>query len=1240
MTSFVHLHCHNEYSLLDGFGKADKWIEIAKELGFTHIGLTNHSNVDGVIRWQKECKKADIKAVIGTELYIVEDINDKAPGERRYHVTVLVKNDTGWENLLKMLTVANVNGFYYKPRVDPDILLDYLDGLVVLTGCASTFLLMNGGVNLLKKIKKKTQVFLEVMPHCYDEQVEVNKLCLEYHKRYKMPLIATNDCHYIKEEHDKLHEVLLAMQTKKKWTDADRFKLEIKGLHLRTAEEMKAEFIKQGVLNKTKINHAIKQTFTAAKLCEYEVKKQEVYLPKVGVKEYNDLTEDEQLINLTYDGLEKLRIKFPEIAENFEEYEARIEEELLTIMDLGFERYFLIVWELVKWCKENDIMVGPNRGSVGGCLVAYCLGITTVDPIKYRLIFSRFISAGRIDLPDIDMDFEDIKRPLIRKHLEKLYGKWNVVTLSTFTKMNGRGAIRDASRVFDIPLGEVDKAAKSIVVRAMGDARSNFTIEDAFETFEDGIEFKKKYPEVTKIAMALEGQIKGTSTHAAAMCVARDDLRSGKNANYAKRKNELMCNWDKKDAEHMGLMKLDILGLNALTLLNECKKLVKKRKGIDIEYETINLEDPKLYEEFTKGNTSGIFQFNSPFITKLCKEVVVDDFNQLVDLNALNRPGCIRSGMTSDYRDRKHKRQEVKFSHPTVEEFTSNTYGLILYQEQIMYLMYGCGGLPWSTADNIRKVVGKSEGEEEFLKWEDTFVEGCKKRGTLDEETARKVFEELKYFGSYGFNKSHSVGYSLISAWLMHLKVYHFEEFIATWLSYGSDEDRKKEVFDEARKKEMRVILPDVNNSDGVLWELDEDNNLLMPLQEVKGIGPATVKNILKDKKENGDFKSFEDFDKRLTGKKCNKRVKGILQDVRAFEFDKNKKMKLSDEDLEKLTSMFEYEMTNDPMFRYRKVINLIRENIDIGTIDNLHAENAASYYFGKMMDLRFTYKDDIGGSTGGVWGMLDDGTNPTMLIFTKDVYTARKHEVEHSKDKWLLVQKASEATHKSHHLISSNFWLAEELLKGEVKGLGLRLARETIHSEDYYYLGSEMQPMSLCTACELRNECSQVVLPSPGKFNAMIIGEAPGFNEDKDGMGFVGDAGDLLWRVLLEEFSLTRDLFHVTNVCKCYPKITKTPKNKHIKACRHWLEKEIRATKPFIIFAQGNTCLNFFKGEEGGIIKQVEENPIEWSNHYNCWICWSVHPALALRNPDKMPLYRAGVENFGEKFALLGFNL
>lgn len=1234
--AFTHLHIHDQYSQLDGMGKAEDFCARAVELGMKSIGLTNHGNMDGVIKWQKACKDAGLKPVLGFEAYIVPNMVDKE-NTNRWHMTILCRNEKGFENCLKMLTYANTQGFYKRPRIDPDLLYEHAEGIAILTGCSFSFLKMEGGVQIYRELRQwGVPIFLEVMPLIFDPQKEMNKLVLQLKRNYGGDLVATNDCHYVKREHSVSQEVLLAIQFKKRWNDTDRFRFDTDELYLRSEEEMKAAFRRQAILSNSEIEEAISNTQKVVDLCNLTVEKRPVLLPKVVVPHYKHLPEDEQIMELALDGLRVKALKHPSIAHNFDTYEERVVEELEHIIPLGFSRYFLIVWELINWCKANDIMCGPGRGSVGGSLVAYCLGITMVDPLKYDLVFSRFISPARIDLPDIDMDFEDRKRHLIREHLEELYGSNNVVGVSTFARMKGKAAIRSVARVFDVPIMDVSRACDCIVTRSGGDIRADFTIEDAFSAFEDGRKFKEKYPQVTKIAMELEGQISNSGQHAAAMCVSAEDLRLGKNANYVQRKGGVLCcNWEKEDAEYMGLMKLDVLGLNALTVLSECLKMIEENHGVDVDLETLPMDDPKVFEQFSQGNNTGVFQFGSESMIKICRDIGIEDFEAVIALNALHRPGCLRSGLVNTYEKRKHGKEPTTYLNDFVKRLTQETYGIILYQEQIMRMLYELGGFPWKVADAVRKVVSKSKGVEKIMEFEQQFVDGCLEKGTLGEADARKLFDDLKYFGNYGFNKAHAAEYAYIAYWQMWLKVHYPAEFIIAQLSVGVD-SKSAQYLEEARRLGLKIAMPQINFSDGIMWKAmpNKKDTLLIPLKEIKGVGQVAVDAIMEER-EKGEFDGYADFERRVDKRKCNAKVRRLLADCKAFSMTTECEH-LSEAELEQLSVLFNFRLSNDPQYKFRKVMARLREFFAIDDLKSVADHGGTSkdlhFYFGEIERLVIGYRENLAsdskGSMGGVYCYLKDDTDFLMHIFTTPLYKRRKEEIEHCQNQWLL--SLANFPHKDTAIQGQDCWFGDEILAGELNGLGLEMAtKPKKFSKDL------IREMEKCKLCSLRRQASQVVLPSQGDANIMIVGEAPGRQEDRQGIGFIGDSGELLWRALAE-YGMDRSYFHITNTCKCWPSETRTPKKPEIKTCRKWLLEEAQTVQPFLILGLGNQARFSMVGEESGITEACGKT--QWSDEWNCWICWCVHPAMVLRSPDNKELFDIGIDNFARKVMMLGF--
>jgi DNA polymerase-3 subunit alpha len=880
MDEFVHLHLHNEYSLLDGVGTSEQYCRLAKELGQPAVAITNHGNVDGAIAHQKACKKYGVAPIQGCELYVVRDLFTHDKKETRYHVTVLVENETGWQNLLKLLTIANLDGFYYRPRVDIKTLKDHLEGLIVLTGCSMSFLNMRAErtqfVPETLEIVGKERLFFEIMPHDTKEQRLMNAVAARLAKKYKAGLVATNDCHYPDNRSAFYQEVLLAMQSRKKMSDEDRWKFSVDGLYLKTRDEMFEAFLHQGYQDHFQLIRALDATLTIAELCQgFEIKRIEPDLPSVGELDgLSDLGKFNALIDKGCD--ERLATLSDE---DFKIYDERITEELALISEKKFERYFLIVWDLINWCKQNDILTGPGRGSVGGCLIAYLLGITDVDPIKYDLVFSRFLSPDRIDLPDIDMDFEDHKRHLVKKYLQDKYGEFNVVGLSTFSTMKGKGVLRDVSRAYDIPLVEVNVAAKEIT----DSEEKSCQVKESCEKLPNCARFKKKYPEVVEVACALEGQKKNCGQHAAAVCVSTRDLRGGENCNLAIRSGQIVANWDKDDAEFMGLIKLDILGLSGLSILNETRAMVGRNHGVRIDFNSIDLADKKVYEEINAGHTVGAFQIGANGLSRFCSDMGVDSFGFIVAATALYRPGPLHSGMAAEFVKIKNGEKKVKKVHPIYDDLTKDTLGIIVYQEQVMSIINQLSGIDMATCDKIRKLMAKSKGEDAINKYRDDFIEGCEKLKTVDKKTAVSLWGTILTFGKYGFNKAHSVEYSLITYWDMWLKCYYPNEFIACSLTFCG-KDQFPELLKEAKRLKLTPRLPRIGVSHASNWSVDNSGNLFAPFASLAGVGEASaaiIAGFSPTNRRQGFFQALGKPVEKIPG--VNKTVISILERIDAF---------------------------------------------------------------------------------------------------------------------------------------------------------------------------------------------------------------------------------------------------------------------------------------------------------------------------------------------------------------------
>ena len=874
--TFINLHVHDEYSQLDGFGKAEDYAERAKILNQLALASTNHGNIDGLIKHQKACKKEGIKPILGCELYVVPNPVIKMKEEKKGHMVVLVKNHEGWKALCSLLTMANLEGFYNRPRVGFEWIRqlpqEQIEGLVFMTACLGSFLKIKGGKELFLYLSHITEVFLEVQPWPSKEQVEWNKTLYQFSLDYEIPLVATNDTHYILPKDSKAQEVLLAIQRKKKWNDLDRFRFEYDGLHLRSEREMVRSFHKHDSLPENVYREAIERTSQVAGLCDFTIPKMEISLPKTKFE--SESSSDSALWNLIQAGIERKG--------GIEQaYLERVEEEFKIIKEKNFSRYFLVIFDLVNWCKKNNILVGPGRGSVGGSLVSYLLNITEVDPIEYGLLFSRFINPDRNDYPDIDLDIETRRRDEARIYLESTYGLNSVCGISTFNTMKGKGVLRDVSRVFDIPLKEVDYFSKSI----------EGNIKDACET-DIGREFCLKHPEVIESAQRLENQIRSSGQHPAAIVITDEDLSASGRGVIVERNGSRVINWDMEDSEYVGVMKIDALRLDTLSIISEAVSQINiQDESIPFDFEPLNLStlelnDENIFQKLTEGKTSGVFQLAGYACKKLCIDMGVHSFNDIVAISALSRPGPFNSGMTSEYVSRKKGKPWDKKIHPYYYEIVKDTFGVLVYQEQVMKVFTNVAGLPAGTADTIRKIIGKKRDAKEFEPYRIKFIEGCLSMKTFTEKEANEFWEGLLEWASYGFNLSHAVQYSIISYRTAFLKYNYPIEYLAAYLSYGEQSQKEEIVRDILEFKEIKITSPKVGVSHSEKWVV-KDGWLYMPFCQVNGIGIVDAEkcNSVKPVSRSKGFAGFFNLP-QVEVKKEGTKLQNLLEEIKAFDLN------------------------------------------------------------------------------------------------------------------------------------------------------------------------------------------------------------------------------------------------------------------------------------------------------------------------------------------------------------------
>jgi DNA polymerase-3 subunit alpha len=1113
MIDFCHLHIHTEYSTLDGFGKPEAYAKRAKALGHKYLACTDHGNIDGLIKFQKACEAVDIIPIHGCEVYLTPEVNKE---RKNGHCLILVKNARGFRNLCRMLSFANTEGFYYKPRITYDMLLNNCKGLVVATACVQSFIYMERGEILWQDLNNAIgdDLYFEIMPHKGRIFEKHNKNIIRLANKFNKKVIATNDCHYINRNEWKAQEVLLAIQRRAKWSDKDRFKFTIKGLHLRTAQEMKKHIWASSISYR---DEWLTNTIEVAEKCsQFRIKPRPVRLP--AFENLKPEFEGKLLRHLCYEGFKHI---FKRDLRKRPEYYKRFLEEYRLIVKKEFVRYFLIVKELVEWCKENDIMVGPGRGSVGGSLIAYLLGITTIDPLKFGLIFSRFIAEDRIDYPDIDIDFEPEKRDLIRKHLEDQYGEGNIAAVSTFNRMKSRAVVRDVSRVFDIDIAEVNQVTKLI------DPLVEDGIQRAIDEHDEARDFADSYPQVIKLAKQLEGQIRAKSTHAAGLIVSRQKLNKSNRCNLIERDGATLINWEMNDAEYVGLMKLDILAINLISILAETKRLVIENQDIVIEFEKIPLDDNKVLKEIGKGNNVGLFQLNAWATNNVIKEIGAENFMQIPLATALSRPGPANSGMTEEFiRRKKSKRWDRK--HKIFEDICKDTFGVIVFQEQVMNVIHKVAGLPYSTADKIRKVIGKKRDAKEFAPYKKQFVRGCLKQGYFDRDEANDFWHTLQSHASYSFNLAHSVAYGMLGYWTGYLKCYYPTEFICASLTYGA-KDKKAEMVEESYRLGLTLVTPRITGgyTKPNQW-IAKDKKLYIPFTEVKGIGEKRAQEAIKVTLDKRRLPTF---------------------------FDNSKKEKVYESKFEQMLD----------------TIGAFREN------DNIEVTPELKEFF----DFRLT-------------------TNP------RDTYPNLFKIFNHIRLTDL-----------------------DRLLQGDIRTVRrMTKALNIIHATKFKGFHKFEDRLADCDKCKLRAECSEPVPPSIGRYNISLVGEAPGFEEDREGRAFYENAraGSKLWDTI-NKAGYNRTQFHISNFNKCYPSVSRNPGITEIKKCSNWITTEFRRVKPIFVLSFGNSGMQFFQGKKAGITQM--SGKVEWHDRFKCWVCYCLHPAAVLHNPDNMTYYKAGMKAF-----------
>ncbi len=876
-SDFVHLHVHTQYSLLDGACLINKLIDHAHSMYMPALAITDHGNIFGAIDFYNTAMKKGIKPIIGCEAYIAKGsrLSRGESGYREpiYHLTLLAKDEIGYKNLIRLISIANQEGFYYKPRIDKEVLAKYSKGLIGMSACLKgeiTYSIISGDEKNAYKaalwyrdLFEKDSFYLELMDHGIKEQKIANKGLVKIGRELGIGLVATNDVHYIKKEMAHAHEVLLCLQTQTNLSDEKRMKMSTNEFYLKSPEEMKKLF--------AEIPEAISNTIKITEMCNLEFDFSTTHLPKfklpVGIS----------AIDVLREMCEK---KIPEyFPDNAQQAQDRLDVELTVIKNSGFASYFLITADFVQFAKNNKIPVGPGRGSAAGSIVAYLLGITEIDPLKYDLLFERFLNPERVSFPDIDIDFCYERRDEVIKYVTKKYGKDNVAQIITFGTMAAKGVIRDVARVIGLPYAEADRIAKLIP------ADLNITLASAISKEPELKQLYISNPTIKELidtALVLEGLTRHASTHAAGVVISDRPLYEHIPL-YRSQDGQTTTGYTMKALEKIGLLKMDFLGLKTLTIISGALKIIKRTTGTEINISKINLENEKTFELFKKAKTQGVFQLESSGMRDLLKKLKPDKFEDIIALLALYRPGPLGSGMVDDFIKRKKTVEKVRYDHPCLEPVLKDTYGIILYQEQVMRISNVLAGFSLAQADLLRRAMGKKIPEviEDLKK---TFVDGALNRG-VSRAIAERVFGLIEFFAGYGFNKSHSAAYAFISYQTAYLKANYPVEYMAALLSTEKDNTEKvARYITECKRMKIKILPPDINESFSQFTVVGS-SAIRFGLSAIKNVGGGAVDLIIQARKQGGAFKSLFNFCKRVDPKATNKKVIESLVKCGAFNY-------------------------------------------------------------------------------------------------------------------------------------------------------------------------------------------------------------------------------------------------------------------------------------------------------------------------------------------------------------------
>ena len=886
-TDFVHLHLHSQYSLLDGANRLDDVIGTAVSMGMPAVALTDHGNMFGAIEFYTRCKAAGIKPLVGVEAYVAQGSRlDRTPGRgSSNHLVLLAKNETGYRNLLKLTSSAYLEGFYYKPRIDKGLLRQHSEGLIGLSACLKGEINEKIVGNLEKEAEATARDFLEIFgdgnfylemqDHGIPEQRLANEVLRRISRRTGIPLVVSNDCHYHKKDDAVAHDILLCIGTQKMASDPDRMKYHSDNFYMKSADEIHSIFPED--------HAAIENTLAIAEACDLVIPMEGFQLPEYSVPDGYTLSS--YFEQVAREGLEQrlslLRARNAKrLQKNPEElYRKRLEYEIQVIEKMGFAGYFLVVWDFIRYAKEHDVPVGPGRGSAAGSVVSWALKITDIDPLQYDLLFERFLNPDRISMPDIDIDFCMRRRGEVIHYVTEKYGRDRVAQIITFGTLAAKAVIRDVGRVLGMPYTKVDRIAKLIpdMTKSLAQAAKEV------DALRSEIEKDPEVKQVVDVGSRLEGLTRHASVHAAGIVITPQRLDELVPLYKVTKGDEeqVMTQWDMTIIEKLGLLKMDFLGLRTLTVIDDALKILKQQ-GVEIDIDNLPLDDPDVFRLFCEGRTSGIFQFESRGMTDLLRRARPSKFEDLAAFNALYRPGALSVGMVEEYIHRKLGTRKTKYIFPETKEILEETYGVIVYQEQVMLIAVAVAGFTMAEADTLRKAMGKKKADV-MAKMKEKFVSGAAERGHPREKAA-ELWDYIEPFAGYGFNKSHSVAYAMVAYQTAYLKAHHPVAFMAAMLNseLSSSDEIAKYIAECRQNMGIAVLPPDINDS-GYVFTVVEDK-IRFGLGAVKGVGEGAIESLLEARRRVGRFRSLAQVATEVDLRLANRKVWESLVKAGAFD--------------------------------------------------------------------------------------------------------------------------------------------------------------------------------------------------------------------------------------------------------------------------------------------------------------------------------------------------------------------